>query len=64
MAAFAQRLRGGQYLNDFSYAEIQDLAVQSRGEDSSGYRDEMLQLLSLVSSLSTSSLDGETAEEH
>ena len=33
VAAFGQKLRGGKYLESFSYADIAQLARQSRGKD-------------------------------
>ncbi len=52
VAAFAQKLRGGTYLNQFDYAEILSLAQASRGKDSFGYRGEFLKLVNLAQSLS------------
>jgi len=52
VAAFAQKLRGGKYLENYSYPDIRQLASQSRGEDPFGYRGEFLQLISLADSLS------------
>jgi Ca-activated chloride channel homolog len=51
VAAFAQQLRGGKYLRDFSYNDILELAKKSRGEDASGYRGEFIQLVSLAKAL-------------
>ncbi len=51
VAAFAQQLRGGKYLQQFAYDDILELARQSRGKDHSGYRGEFIQLVSLASSL-------------
>jgi Ca-activated chloride channel family protein len=53
VAAFAQHLRGGTYLERFGYPEIGDLARNARGRDRSGYRGEFLQLLALAQSLDT-----------
>jgi Ca-activated chloride channel family protein len=51
VAAFAQKLRGGKYLESYSYSDIRQLASQSRGEDPFAYRGEFLQLVSLADSL-------------
>jgi len=52
VAAFGQRLRGGNYLVDeFDYEEILTLARQGKGPDNNGYRGEFVQLVKLASSL-------------
>ena len=51
VAAFGQKLRGGTYLEDFSYSEIANLARQSRGTDQHGYRSEFMQLVTLADTL-------------
>jgi Ca-activated chloride channel family protein len=51
VAAFGQQLRGGDYLDDFGYADIRKLAVQGRGNDSYGYRSEFIRLVDLADSL-------------
>ena len=51
VAAFGQKLRGGTYLEDFSYDDIENLARQSRGNDTHGYRSEFMQLVSLAQTL-------------
>ena len=51
VAAFGQKLRGGTYLENFSYADISELARRSRGNDSHGYRGEFLQLVGLAETL-------------
>ncbi len=51
VAAFGQKLRGGTFLDDFSYADIESLARQSRGKDPHGYRSEFMQLVSLAGTL-------------
>jgi Ca-activated chloride channel family protein len=52
VAGFAQQLRGGKYLENFSYQQIIDLAQSSKGEDKRGIRGEFLQLVSLAELLS------------
>jgi Ca-activated chloride channel family protein len=51
VAAFGQKLRGGQYLENFSYNDIAALARQSRGTDPHGHKSEFMQLVSLAESL-------------
>jgi Ca-activated chloride channel family protein len=51
VAAFGQKLRGGQYLESFSYNDIANLARQSRGNDPHGYRSEFMQLVNLAGTL-------------
>ena len=52
VAAFGQQLRGGKYLEQFSYDEILSLAQGARGKDLSGYRGEFVKLIKLAKSLS------------
>lgn len=51
VAAFGQRLRGGEYLQGFDYADIRRLAAEARGADRHGYRGEFLALVDLAASL-------------
>lgn len=51
VAAFGQLLRGGEYLQDFSFDEVLQLARSARGEDAFGYRGEFLGLVSLAQGL-------------
>ena len=51
VAAFGQQLRGGQYLNQFAYDDILQLARSARGDDHFGYRGEFLQLVALAKTL-------------
>ncbi|MCW9013567.1 MAG: VWA domain-containing protein [Gammaproteobacteria bacterium] len=51
VAAFGQQLRGGQYLNDFDYDDIMQLARGARGKDAFAYRGEFIQLVALAKSL-------------
>lgn len=51
VSAFAQKLRGGKYLGEYSYRDIASLARQNRGDDKYGYRSEFLQLVELAASL-------------
>jgi len=60
VAAFAQRLRGGNYLEGFDYAQIIKLARESRGDDAQGYRSEFLRVAGLAQSLQPQNLAGTT----
>ena len=51
VAAFGQQLRGGEYLEQFNYDDILQLARGARGDDHFGYRGEFVQLVSLAKSL-------------
>lgn len=51
VAAFGQQLRGGKYLEQFSYKDILSLAQAARGDDPFGYRAEFLKLVRLAESL-------------
>jgi len=55
VAAFGQKLRGGTWLENFSYDDIEALARQSRGNDPHGYRSEFMQLVSLAKTLDQTS---------
>ena len=54
VAAFGQKLRGGQFLESTGYPEIAELARNARGSDYFGYRSEFVQLVSLAEALDTS----------
>ncbi len=51
VAAFGQMLRGGDYLEDFAFDDVRDLASESKGADDSGYRREFVSLVDLAASL-------------
>jgi len=55
VAGFAQQLRGGKHLDNFSYQQIAQLAQSSKGKDPRGLRGEFLQLVSLAELLSQQS---------
>jgi Ca-activated chloride channel homolog len=63
VAAFGQLLRGGKYVGNFGYKDVEQLArgalVDSGGEDPEGYRREFVSLVKLAGSLTPK----ETAEE-
>jgi len=52
VATFGQQLRGGKYLDAFSYDDILSLARDARGDDLFGYRAEFIKLVNLTKSLS------------
>ena len=54
VAAFGQKLRGGKYLESYSYDDIAQLARTSRGNDPHGYRSEFMQLVNLANTLDKS----------
>ena len=51
VAAFGQRLRGGEHLGAFDFADIELLAAGARGQDRSGYRGEFLGLARTAAAL-------------
>jgi Ca-activated chloride channel homolog len=51
VAAFGQQLRGAEYLEQFDYDNILELARDARGKDIFGYRGEFIQLVSLAKTL-------------
>jgi len=52
VAAFGQLLRGGEYVGDYGFDDVAQLAARSRGKDFHGYRSEFLRLVRLADSLS------------
>jgi Ca-activated chloride channel family protein len=52
VAAFGQLLRGGEYVGDYGFDDVAQLAARSRGTDLHGYRSEFLRLVRLADSLS------------
>ena len=64
VAAFGQKLRGGKYLEDFSYDDIAQLARQSRGSDPHGYRSEFMQLVELAGNLDNTDNVAQNVAEH
>lgn len=51
VAAFGQKLRGGKYLEEFTYKDIGELARKSGRDDPHGYRGEFMQLVALAGTL-------------
>ncbi|MFV1983359.1 MAG: von Willebrand factor type A domain-containing protein [Thiohalomonadales bacterium] len=52
VAAFGQKIKGGQYIKNYSYSDILDMARDARGKDYFGYRGEFIKLVNLTKSLS------------
>ncbi|MBK7145177.1 MAG: VWA domain-containing protein [Xanthomonadales bacterium] len=52
VAAFADRLRGGEHLGDFNLAAIGKLASQARNDDRYGYQREFVELVNRAQALS------------
>jgi Ca-activated chloride channel family protein len=48
VAAFGQKLRGGEYLEQWSWDDIAAIAAGARGDDPFGYRGEFLRLVRLA----------------
>ena len=51
VAAFGQLLRGGKYLGDFGYADVEALARSGLEHDNEGYRREFISLVKLAGTL-------------
>jgi Ca-activated chloride channel family protein len=58
VAAFADALRGGKYLDGYGYTQIAKLANDARGDDADGYRAGFVQLVKLANGLATRGHDG------
>ena len=48
VAAYGQKLRGSEYLNNTSWQQIKQWAQQAKGEDPQGYRAEFIRLIELA----------------
>jgi Ca-activated chloride channel family protein len=55
VAAFGQRLRGGDYLGAFGYDQIAEVAREARGTDRDGYRAEFIELVEMAKALDSGS---------
>ena len=55
VAAFGQRLRGGDYIGAFGYDQIAEVARESRGTDGEGYRAEFIELVEMAKALDSGS---------
>jgi len=55
VAAFGQRLRGGDYIGAFGYDQIAEVARESRGADGEGYRAEFIDLVEMAKALDSGS---------
>ncbi|MEO8223627.1 MAG: VWA domain-containing protein [Gammaproteobacteria bacterium] len=58
VAAFGQKLRGGEFLGSYSWSDIAGLAASARGDDPDGYRGEFLGLVKLAGGLAPAADDG------
>ena len=54
VAAFGQKLRGSEYLNNTSWQQIEQWARQAKGPDQQGYRAEFIRLIGLAEDLDNS----------
>ncbi|HEV8390621.1 MAG TPA: VWA domain-containing protein [Dongiaceae bacterium] len=55
VAAFGQKLRGGDYIGAFGYDQIAAAARSSRGDDGDGYRTEFIDLVEMAKALDSGS---------
>ncbi|HKP24223.1 MAG TPA: VWA domain-containing protein [Dongiaceae bacterium] len=55
VAAFGQRLRGGDYIGAFGYDQIAEVARETRGTDGEGYRAEFIKLVEMAKALDNGS---------
>jgi Ca-activated chloride channel family protein len=53
VAAFAELLRGGKHSGSFTYDDVLNIALTSRGRDQFGYRNEFVQLVRAAKSAKT-----------
>lgn len=51
VAGFGLLLRDSQYKGDINFQKVLDLAINAKGQDKEGYRDEFIKLVQSVSSL-------------
>ncbi|GJL82482.1 MAG: hypothetical protein DHS20C01_21160 [marine bacterium B5-7] len=51
VAGFAQLLRGGRYLEGYTFTDVLELARDARGDDRFGYRGEFVSMVALAGSL-------------
>jgi Ca-activated chloride channel family protein len=58
VAAFADALHGGKYLDGYGYTQIAKLANNARGDDADGYRAGFVQLVKLAEGLATPASTG------
>jgi Ca-activated chloride channel family protein len=55
VAAFGQKLRGGDYIGKFGYDQIASAARAARGDDGDGYRAEFIELVEMAKALDSGS---------
>ena len=63
VAAFAQALNDGKYLESFTLADTARLARSALGEDAFGYRAELLRLITIADSLTGIAQSGNTIND-
>jgi Ca-activated chloride channel homolog len=51
VAAFGQKLRGGDYIGSFGYDQIAEVARSARGSDDDGYRAEFIELVEMAKAI-------------
>jgi Ca-activated chloride channel family protein len=61
VAAFGEALRGGKYLDGFSYAKIAELARRAEGKDEYGFHAEFVELVNRAAALSGEEPPGQIA---
>ena len=54
VAAYGQKLRGSEYLNNTSWQQIKQWAQKAKGDDPQGYRAEFIRLIGLAKDLDNS----------
>ena len=59
VTGFAELMRDSDYISDFAYDDVLNIARGARGEDAHGYRSEFLSLVELVQSLSDQRISGQ-----
>lgn len=57
VAAYAQKLRGGKFLGNYGYQQIEKLAGDARGKDTHGLRSNFLQMVGLTHSLDSATVN-------
>ncbi len=55
VAAFGQKLRGGDFIGQFDYDQIAEAARSARGNDGDGYRAEFIELVEMAKALDSGS---------
>ncbi len=61
VAAYGQKLRGSEYLNNTSWQQIKQWAEQAKGVDPQGYRAEFIRLIELADGVDLTSVSDDLA---